>query len=234
MLDVRYDQYLTDEDSWVESIGAMAFLVASILFFITYWQSEDNGNDFYWFKTNKNWIFLGLSFLFFVAFGEEISWGQRIFGWSTPEELAKVNYQQETNIHNLDFFTFKHETNDEWYAPLLVLNAGRIFFYFWFSFMVIIPLLNQFHKKSRRLFSRINIPIAPLWTGILMISILIIAKVYKVLFAKSPGDYSGSIDEIMECNYALVIATLAYVLYRKSTAYISSRLSSQNSPAANA
>lgn len=36
----------------------------------------------------------------FVA-GEEISWGQRIFGWLTPEEFEDVNNQGETNIHNI-------------------------------------------------------------------------------------------------------------------------------------
>jgi hypothetical protein len=37
---------------------------------------------------------------FFVA-GEEISWGQRIFGWSTPEALEAINHQNETNVHNI-------------------------------------------------------------------------------------------------------------------------------------
>jgi hypothetical protein len=32
---------------------------------------------------------------------EEISWGQRIFDWSTPAALAAVNYQNETTLHNL-------------------------------------------------------------------------------------------------------------------------------------
>jgi len=42
-----------------------------------------------------------------LAFGlafvgmEEISWGQRIFGWSTPEAFAELNWQHETSIHNL-------------------------------------------------------------------------------------------------------------------------------------
>jgi hypothetical protein len=36
----------------------------------------------------------------FIA-GEEISWGQRILGWVTPEELAELNQQGETNIHNI-------------------------------------------------------------------------------------------------------------------------------------
>ncbi len=36
----------------------------------------------------------------FVA-GEEISWGQRIFGWLTPGALEDINNQGETNIHNI-------------------------------------------------------------------------------------------------------------------------------------
>ncbi|MEZ4940047.1 MAG: hypothetical protein R3D58_04215 [Saprospiraceae bacterium] len=33
--------------------------------------------------------------------GEEISWGQRIFGWETPAYLMEKNIQQESNLHNL-------------------------------------------------------------------------------------------------------------------------------------
>ena len=37
----------------------------------------------------------------FYFFGlEEISWGQRIFGFDTPESIKTLNYQQETTIHN--------------------------------------------------------------------------------------------------------------------------------------
>jgi len=37
---------------------------------------------------------------FFIA-GEEISWGQRIFGWRTPEALEAINAQQEISVHNI-------------------------------------------------------------------------------------------------------------------------------------
>ncbi|MCB0534799.1 MAG: hypothetical protein H6574_21995 [Lewinellaceae bacterium] len=39
---------------------------------------------------------------------EEISWGQRIFGWETPAYLMENNVQQESNLHNLfnDYFDF--------------------------------------------------------------------------------------------------------------------------------
>lgn len=43
--------------------------------------------------------FFALGFLYIA--GEEISWGQHLFNWGTPEWLAEKNRQSETNIHNL-------------------------------------------------------------------------------------------------------------------------------------
>lgn len=42
--------------------------------------------------------------LFFVA-GEEISWGQRLFGIATPPSLAAANIQQEITLHNTFLLT---------------------------------------------------------------------------------------------------------------------------------
>ncbi len=51
----------------------------------------------------------GMAFLYFCLaagiffiIGEEVSWGQRLFGWETPEALKAVNRQHETNIHSLE------------------------------------------------------------------------------------------------------------------------------------
>ncbi len=38
---------------------------------------------------------------FFLLAGEEISWGQRVFGLATPAELERMNGQGELNVHNL-------------------------------------------------------------------------------------------------------------------------------------
>jgi hypothetical protein len=43
----------------------------------------------------------GLALFFLVCAGEEISWGQRILGFGTPEGMQEVNEQQEFNLHNL-------------------------------------------------------------------------------------------------------------------------------------
>jgi len=45
------------------------------------------------------WIIAAALGSFYVA-AEEISWGQWIFQWATPEEWQALNYQGETNLHN--------------------------------------------------------------------------------------------------------------------------------------
>ncbi len=47
----------------------------------------------------RAWIGLALLCCLYVA-GEEISWGQHVFEWSTSEYWAQMNDQAETNLHN--------------------------------------------------------------------------------------------------------------------------------------
>jgi hypothetical protein len=46
------------------------------------------------------WIVLAIAGCFYVA-GEELSWGQWVFRWQTPEYWAALNDQGETNLHNV-------------------------------------------------------------------------------------------------------------------------------------
>lgn len=46
-------------------------------------------------------LYIGASLGLFFLIGEELSWGQRIWGWGTAESLAAVNKQGETNLHNI-------------------------------------------------------------------------------------------------------------------------------------
>ena len=43
-----------------------------------------------------------LAVLLLVGALEEISWGQRLFDWSTPQALEAINEQGETTIHNVE------------------------------------------------------------------------------------------------------------------------------------
>lgn len=46
------------------------------------------------------WFALHALGSFYFA-GEELSWGQHFFNWQTPEPIAALNGQGETNLHNM-------------------------------------------------------------------------------------------------------------------------------------
>jgi len=51
-------------------------------------------------KFKAAWFGIAALACFYIA-GEEISWGQHIFEWSTSEKWAALNDQGETNLHNM-------------------------------------------------------------------------------------------------------------------------------------
>ena len=83
---------LAREDNLVENLTAIWFFLASLLFFIT---AGTERNVFH----RTVYILGGITMLFVV--GEEISWGQRIVGFSTPDFLLDLNEQREFNLHNM-------------------------------------------------------------------------------------------------------------------------------------
>lgn len=89
-----YD-WLSLEDHLIENLTALALLATSITFFLTARKSINLKLAF-----KVLFVFLGLVFLW--GAGEEISWGQRIFGFDTPEGLKAINDQDELNIHNIN------------------------------------------------------------------------------------------------------------------------------------
>jgi hypothetical protein len=49
--------------------------------------------------SSRMWIAMVTLGAFYMA-GEELSWGQWLFHWDTPETCAAINDQNETNLHN--------------------------------------------------------------------------------------------------------------------------------------
>lgn len=76
------------EDGIFEWMTFWAALLAGILFLV------------HGFRKGSSLAFI-LATLWLVFAFEEISWGQRVFGWETPENLEVLNYQEETNLHNV-------------------------------------------------------------------------------------------------------------------------------------
>lgn len=90
-----------------------------------------------------------LAFLFFFAAGEEISWGQRVFGIESSEFFLEHNKQAETNLHNL--VVGGQSVNILIFSRLMFLV---LIIYFVFSRLLVLKV-----PFIRRLINRFRVPL---------------------------------------------------------------------------
>jgi hypothetical protein len=88
--------WMEGEDSIGEWMTFFAFLAAGVVVL----------RCFRWRRLMTRWTALylaALAGLLLVCAGEEISWGQRIVGFHTPDFMDDANEQGEFNLHNMGF-----------------------------------------------------------------------------------------------------------------------------------
>ena len=85
-----YQDWLIPEDGVIESITPTLLLLAILIALPVRRRARG------WLRT---WLLLFILGSVYFA-GEEVSWGQRVFGWATPEAWQAINDQEETNFHN--------------------------------------------------------------------------------------------------------------------------------------
>ena len=189
------------EDHYFELVGAFAFLVTSILFFYGFILARRT-LDASWVSLAKKLIYLGLALLFFFGAGEEISWGQRILGFATPETLSQINRQEEFNLHNLSAW----EASD-------FLDPDRLFDIFWFLFAVLTPAVALVVPSFKR-FAGQFIPIVFWGMSLLFLYNYLWAKLAKVLFKAAYAfervPFPQAIQEIKESNYAIIFILVGF------------------------
>ena len=88
--DVQAYGNLTAEDSWVENGTAFLFFLTALLLLETAASRR------------PAWPYILGALAFVFAAGEEISWGQRIFLFETPDYLRERSRQDEFNLHNIE------------------------------------------------------------------------------------------------------------------------------------
>jgi hypothetical protein len=117
----RYPIFLNliKEDSILEYSQFIFCFLAAFGAFKIFRQLKNNKN-----KKIHSILFLLFSIgLFFLSL-EEISYGQRIFAWKTPDKIQETNIQKETNIHN----NFSYHSNENVYIliGLYGIFSGKI------------------------------------------------------------------------------------------------------------
>ena len=96
LIGISWFDWFRSEDGPLEWIQFVEYATSSLLAFCIYMGRKK--------KREINsivWLLIALST--FVIAGEEISWGQRLLGFSV-NGLSNINVQGETNFHNLPFF----------------------------------------------------------------------------------------------------------------------------------
>ncbi|WP_397542778.1 hypothetical protein [Roseovarius salis] len=173
---VAFSTEFAAEDKLVENATALFLFAAAVLLA---WRARR-------FHRAGAWGAAGLSILyallFFFASGEEISWGQRLFGWGTPEFFARHNYQQETNLHNL--MVGEHRLARTLFGSVLTTVL--------LLYLVVLPLLYTRFGALARLADRLAVPVPwPRHGLIAILASLVVAvidvprnwEVYELVFS---------------------------------------------------
>lgn len=97
----RKKSFLYKEDGFFENMTALFFALAALVMLLSIIKMVKTTKFKSTIAKQLTVVFCLAGILFFLIGMEEISWGQRIFGWETPEYYSQINYQHETNVHNL-------------------------------------------------------------------------------------------------------------------------------------
>jgi len=198
-------QLVAGKEMLLENLGALWLLASSFLCLFAaqrMWKLE------YW-KRRGALQFLVLGLLFLVAMGEEISWGQQWFHFSTPEFIKEVNRQGEFNLHNLSAIDSRTANGERRGGVMFFLNSNRLFDYFMVGLVVSLPLSRKWWTDS---------PIRPdatPTTSLILSLLCLLALNYVMTFAWLVATDSPAIafatSEIRESNNAfLCLAICAY------------------------
>jgi len=130
---------INEEDGVYETLQWVSLLFAALIMSLHLYQEQKyrQGMALY-----MGWIFV---FCLFFITGEEISWGQRMLDFATPEALNSINFQHEFNVHNIGNF---------WMNDIQVM----VFIIYFF----IVPLSAYRYPRIYFLLDRCGIPTPPL------------------------------------------------------------------------
>lgn len=145
-----FEKKLVVEDGIIEYLTVLALFMCG---FLCFYRASILGP----FKKNLFIISLiGMGFVFVFGVGEEISWGQRLIGFKTPEFFLKYNTQGEFNFHNLRFGGGT-PTDKGFRVNRIIFGTGlgiAVAIYF-----LILPVLYRKKESVKSLINRLALPL---------------------------------------------------------------------------
>jgi hypothetical protein len=197
---------LGKEDGFLEWATAISFLIASIIFIFS-------------FLKLTNIFFLLLSIMFFIGFGEEISWGQRIFNFALPDALKNINVSQEFNIHNVEIFNTMDFQKLNKHGLERLLEIEFLFKMFTLVYCVVLPFLVYQVSYVSRLTVKIKLPIPPISLGLFFILNYLVYKISNLVLVhgidKLNDDYIFSFVETFESMESIIFLAISFYFYNQ-------------------
>ncbi len=145
--------------------------------------------------------YLLLGIFFFVAFGEELSWGQQVWGFSTPESISSVNRQRELNLHNLDIFD-SHTRAGRKTGWAALVTSNRLFDYFMVASFLLLPLAGRLAATGEWLRAR-GVPAVSVWLALPLLLNLVLTAVAEKWLVVDVFTHLA-VSETREFSYALL------------------------------
>ena len=154
--------------------------------------------------------YLLLAIFFFVAFGEELSWGQQIVWFRAPESIREINRQGEFNLHNLEIFD-SHGSDGRKTGLAALVTANRLFDYFMVTSFLLLPWAARRGAVGDWLRER-GVPVVTPWLGLSLVlnfALTIAAELWLVEDAFT----HLAVSETREFGYALLCLAGCWTLW---------------------
>jgi hypothetical protein len=204
------------EDGPIENAGALSFLLAGAVFLVTAYRSSGLHRQYGTNHIESSLALLALGALCLVCFGEEISWGQRLFDYSVPAWLADINRQGEWNLHNLAWFHAQTAEGAEKSFWARLINMDRLLAFFQLTLCTLVPMLTAYSATFRTWGARIGLPIVPWWIAGLVPAHILITQALYAIVGEQPI-VGRTLDETKESLRAFIFLVVAAWAYRRTT-----------------
>lgn len=209
--------WLGKEDGPIENAGAISFLLAGAVFLMTAHRSSGLHRQCGPTHVGSSMALLALGTLCLICFGEEISWGQRLFHYPVPAWLVDINRQGEGNLHNLPWFHATTAEGDVKSFWLRLINMNRLLAFFQLTLCTLVPMLTAYSPTLCTWGTRIGLPIVPWSIAVLIPAHILITQTLYAIAAESPV-VGRTLDEFKETLRAFIFLAVAVWAYNQTTA----------------
>lgn len=184
------------EDGLYESFAALTCLFGSIISFVAFYNSGEK-------LVKRNLWLLLFSLALLGLAGEEVSWGQRIFGLEIPAKVLQSNFQNEFNLHNAKFIQASNNLLSDTLTHLLV------------AYLIVLPLGLAILPSINKFVINMSIPVPSLLVAFIALLIKIANSIcYKVIYGNNyKNDFlhvGEAYESLLEICLVLVVVELLF------------------------